>query len=199
MVSELLQTLLSIICSLSVRPSCSAQINYPLQHARKFNSSDILADIFRSLSALAICSWYHKQMLERKRQGKDYHGVAVAEGHQLADLEAAIADREFELSGDEGKEEEDPGAETPSLHPEESRTRQKSSISTARLSFHSFPASVKTQLLFELLQVPAIYSHNTISHELPPFTSKKTAVTSVRILRVQNGLTVQKQRLRGSK
>jgi len=33
----------------------------------------------------------------------------VDEGDELANLEAAIADREFELSGDEGEEEEDPG------------------------------------------------------------------------------------------
>lgn len=58
---------------------------------------------------MAICTWYHKRMLERKRQAKGYQGVAVDEGDELADLEAAIADREFELSGDEGEEEEDPG------------------------------------------------------------------------------------------
>ena len=42
-------------------------------------------------------------MLEHKRQANGYHGVAVAEGDKLADLEAAIADREFELSGDKGE------------------------------------------------------------------------------------------------
>ncbi|KAG0126939.1 hypothetical protein HOY82DRAFT_94019 [Tuber indicum] len=85
--SEFLQTLLSV---------------------RKFDPWYFLADIFGSLSALAICTWYHKRMLERKRQAKGYQGVTVDEGDELADLEAAIADREFELSGDEGEEEEDP-------------------------------------------------------------------------------------------
>ncbi|RPA99213.1 hypothetical protein L873DRAFT_1907910 [Choiromyces venosus 120613-1] len=87
--SEFLQTLLSV---------------------RKFDPWDILADIFGSLSALAICTWYHKRMLERKRQAKGYQGVAVDEGDELADLEAAIADGEFEFSADEAEEEEVPVA-----------------------------------------------------------------------------------------
>ncbi|KAG0642861.1 hypothetical protein HOY80DRAFT_568192 [Tuber brumale] len=87
--SEFLQTLLSV---------------------RKFDPWEILADIFGSLSALAICTWYHKRMLERKRQAKGYQGVTVDGGDELVDLEAAIVDREFELSGDEGEEEEEPVA-----------------------------------------------------------------------------------------
>ncbi|PWW72136.1 hypothetical protein C7212DRAFT_337679 [Tuber magnatum] len=93
------------ICTLSL--PIFSEFLQTLLSVRKFDPWYILAGIFGSLSALAICTWYHRRMLERKRQAKGYQGVAVDEGDELADLEAAIVDREFELPGDEGEEEED--------------------------------------------------------------------------------------------
>jgi len=50
-----------------------------LPNGRNFDLYDIVANIVGSLSALAICSWYHKRMLERKRDRK-YHLVSGEEG-----------------------------------------------------------------------------------------------------------------------
>ncbi|KAI9789581.1 MAG: hypothetical protein M1835_001549 [Candelina submexicana] len=46
-----------------------------LDNGRKFDPYDILSNLVGSLSALALCSWYHKRMLDRKRQAKHYHIV----------------------------------------------------------------------------------------------------------------------------
>ncbi|KAI9839063.1 MAG: hypothetical protein M1838_004406 [Thelocarpon superellum] len=46
-----------------------------LPNGRVFDVYDILANVLGSLAALALCSWYHKRMLDRKRQSKHYHMV----------------------------------------------------------------------------------------------------------------------------
>jgi hypothetical protein len=37
------------------------------QNGREFDAFDIVANICGSLAAVAICLWYHKRMMERKR------------------------------------------------------------------------------------------------------------------------------------
>jgi len=54
-----------------------------LPNGRDFNVYDILANVIGSLAALALCSWYHKRMLERKRQAKQYQVVPGSEEHDL--------------------------------------------------------------------------------------------------------------------
>ncbi|KAI1432090.1 hypothetical protein GGR50DRAFT_697398 [Xylaria sp. CBS 124048] len=39
-----------------------------LPNGRNFDVNDIIANLVGSLAALALCSWYHQRMLERKRQ-----------------------------------------------------------------------------------------------------------------------------------
>jgi hypothetical protein len=51
---------------------------------RTFDLYDILANIIGSLAAVALSSWYHKRMLERKRAAKQYLAVP---GDEEADLE----------------------------------------------------------------------------------------------------------------
>lgn len=46
-----------------------------LQNGRSFDPYDILSNIVGSVSALVLCSWYHKRMLERRRKAKLYHIV----------------------------------------------------------------------------------------------------------------------------
>ncbi|KAI9797969.1 MAG: hypothetical protein M1833_005025 [Piccolia ochrophora] len=46
-----------------------------LPNNRLFDPYDIAANLLGSLSALGLCSWYHKRMLERKRLAKQYHVV----------------------------------------------------------------------------------------------------------------------------
>lgn len=43
---------------------------------RDFQIYDIVANIVGSLAGLGLCSWYHKRMLERKRQRKQYNAVS---------------------------------------------------------------------------------------------------------------------------
>jgi hypothetical protein len=42
---------------------------------REFDYYDILANVLGSVSALALCNWYHKRMLERKRAARGYGAV----------------------------------------------------------------------------------------------------------------------------
>jgi hypothetical protein len=51
---------------------------------RIFDLYDIIANIAGSLAAVALSSWYHKRMLERKRAAKQYLTVP---GDEEADLE----------------------------------------------------------------------------------------------------------------
>lgn len=46
-----------------------------------FDGMDIVANVLGSLAGLALCSWYHKRMLERKRHRK-YSAVPGEEGHE---------------------------------------------------------------------------------------------------------------------
>ncbi|KAI8631506.1 hypothetical protein F5Y19DRAFT_397808 [Xylariaceae sp. FL1651] len=55
-----------------------------LPNGRKFDLYDIVANVVGSLGALALCSWYHQRMLERKRQRRRYNAVP---GEELDDLE----------------------------------------------------------------------------------------------------------------
>lgn len=55
-----------------------------MQVGRVFDLFDIAANIVGSLAAIALSSWYHKRMLERKRAAKQY---MVVPGEEEADLE----------------------------------------------------------------------------------------------------------------
>lgn len=50
---------------------------------RTFDFYDIVANIVGSLGALALSSWYHMRMLERKRLAKHYQVVPGEEEHDL--------------------------------------------------------------------------------------------------------------------
>lgn len=55
-----------------------------LPNGRIFDFYDIVANIVGSLAGVALCSWYHLRMLERKRLAKTYH---VVPGDEDQDLE----------------------------------------------------------------------------------------------------------------
>jgi hypothetical protein len=52
------------------------QILMRMQIHRDFDPYDVLANVLGSVSALALCNWYHKRMLERKRAARGYGAVA---------------------------------------------------------------------------------------------------------------------------
>lgn len=51
-----------------------------LPNGRDFDVYDIAANLVGSLAGLALCSWYHKRMLERKRMRKGYQPVDGVDG-----------------------------------------------------------------------------------------------------------------------
>ncbi|KAF7541966.1 hypothetical protein G7Z17_g11855 [Cylindrodendrum hubeiense] len=61
-----------------------------LPNDREFDMYDIVANVLGSLAALGLCTWYHKRMLERRRQRKHYNAVSgededdleLGEGHE---------------------------------------------------------------------------------------------------------------------
>ena len=46
-----------------------------LPNDRDLDMYDIVANVVGSLAGLGLCSWYHKRMLERRRQRKTYNAV----------------------------------------------------------------------------------------------------------------------------
>ncbi len=54
-----------------------------IPNGRTFDFYDIVANIVGSLGALALSSWYHMRMLERKRLAKHYQVVPGEEEHDL--------------------------------------------------------------------------------------------------------------------
>ena len=65
-----------------------------LPNGRDFDPLDIAANVTGSLSALGLCTLYHKRMLERKRRRKGY-GVVAEEGEEdieLGQQESGVVD-----------------------------------------------------------------------------------------------------------
>ena len=54
-----------------------------IPNGRNFDLNDIIANIVGSLAGLALCSWYHQRMLERKRQRR----YSAVPGDEPGDLE----------------------------------------------------------------------------------------------------------------
>ncbi|KAF4979523.1 hypothetical protein FZEAL_4291 [Fusarium zealandicum] len=55
-----------------------------IDNGREFDMYDIVANVIGSFIGLGICTWYHKRMLERKRQRRRY---SVVPGEDEGDLE----------------------------------------------------------------------------------------------------------------
>ncbi|KAI9724979.1 MAG: hypothetical protein M1812_000255 [Candelaria pacifica] len=70
-----------------------------LDNGRKFDPYDILSNIVGSLSALALCSWYHKRMLDRKRHAKHYHLVPGDENNLDVELGEGVGPQDDHLGG----------------------------------------------------------------------------------------------------
>lgn len=69
-----------------------------LPNGREFDIYDIVANVAGSLAALALCSWYHKRMLDRRRQRKNYDAVP---GEDDQDVELGVGSQGSELGGQE--------------------------------------------------------------------------------------------------
>ncbi|RSL90665.1 hypothetical protein CDV31_015635 [Fusarium ambrosium] len=75
-----------------------------LDNGREFDLYDIVANIIGSFAGLGLCTWYHKRMLERKRQrrrytavpGEDQGDVELGEGHETGVVEGPSRSRTLE-------------------------------------------------------------------------------------------------------
>lgn len=63
------------------------------QIRRDFDYYDIVANVFGSLLALAVCNWYHKRMLERKRAARGYVAMTGDEERDI-ELGESVGDQE---------------------------------------------------------------------------------------------------------
>lgn len=54
-----------------------------LPNDRDFDIYDIVANVVGSLLGLGLCAWYHKRMLERRRQQKTYQAVPGEDGEDV--------------------------------------------------------------------------------------------------------------------
>jgi hypothetical protein len=76
-------------------PTCILPTSCSSLQNRAFDPLNIVANLAGSGTALALCTWYHRRMLERKRLAKSYQAVAIDEmefdqdGEELHDIEAA--------------------------------------------------------------------------------------------------------------
>ena len=67
----------------------SEVIQHLLPNGRTFDLYDIIANIVGSLAAIALSSWYHMRMLERKRLAKHYQ---VVPGHDTDDVDLELGE-----------------------------------------------------------------------------------------------------------
>ncbi|KAK7989871.1 VanZ-like protein [Apiospora arundinis] len=58
-----------------------------LPNGRVFDLYDIVANVVGSLAGLALCNWYHKRMLERKRSRRGVGNYNAVPGEDIEDVE----------------------------------------------------------------------------------------------------------------
>jgi hypothetical protein len=80
-----------------------------LPNDRAFDPVDIAANFLGSILAMALCTWYHKRMLERKRQHK-LQGYGLVQREDTDDVELGDTSHEGQELGVIGEEDDDDGA-----------------------------------------------------------------------------------------
>jgi hypothetical protein len=58
-----------IVCTLGLGVG-SEVVQGSLPNGREFDLYDILANVVGSVSAVGLCGWYHRRMMERRRQSR---------------------------------------------------------------------------------------------------------------------------------
>lgn len=85
-VTAVSQSTLSIRRDKGAHTATSTALTH-VQIQREFDPYDIAANVSGSLIALALCNWYHKRMIERKRAARGYNAVA---GDDELDVELGV-------------------------------------------------------------------------------------------------------------
>ncbi|KAF2200545.1 hypothetical protein GQ43DRAFT_346858, partial [Delitschia confertaspora ATCC 74209] len=95
------------VCTIGLGLS-SEIIQSLLPNGRQFDPYDIVANILGSGLAVALCNWYHKRMLERKRAARGYAAVAGDDvGEADVELGEGIGQQESGVVGRSVEEELD--------------------------------------------------------------------------------------------
>ncbi|KAI0517781.1 hypothetical protein F5B22DRAFT_99611 [Xylaria bambusicola] len=90
-----------VVCTLSLGVGSEFLQGF-IPNGRNFDLNDIIANIVGSLAGLALCSWYHQRMLERKRQRR-YSAVPGDEPGDLELGEGAGHQEEGILGAEQGR------------------------------------------------------------------------------------------------
>ena len=80
-----------------------------LPNSRNFDPIDIAANVLGSIAALALCAWYHRRMLERRRRRKlqGYGIVGPGEGEEDLELgESGSSGQELGVVAEEDDEDD---------------------------------------------------------------------------------------------
>lgn len=102
-----------IVCTLALGVG-SEFVQSFLPNDRDFDLYDIVANVIGSLAGVGLCSWYHKRMLERRRQRKHYDAVPtndqddieLGEGHETGVTDSSARSRTLEEEVDNWDENE---------------------------------------------------------------------------------------------
>lgn len=102
-----------IVCTLCLGVG-SEFVQSFLPNDRDFDLYDIVANVVGSLAGVGLCSWYHKRMLERRRQRKHYDAVPthdeedieLGEGHENGVTDSSVRPRTLEEEVDNWDENE---------------------------------------------------------------------------------------------
>ncbi|ODA76041.1 hypothetical protein RJ55_08323 [Drechmeria coniospora] len=73
-----------VVCTLSLGIGSEFLQSF-LPNNRDFDMYDIFANVAGSLAGVALCSWYHKRMMERRRKNKTYNTVPGEEDVELGE------------------------------------------------------------------------------------------------------------------
>jgi hypothetical protein len=74
-----------IVCTLTLGVGSEFLQSF-LPNGREFDLYDIVANVVGSLTAIGLCSWYHKRMLERKRLRKNTYNAVPGEDDEDVEL-----------------------------------------------------------------------------------------------------------------
>ncbi|KAK2738954.1 hypothetical protein FQN57_006748 [Myotisia sp. PD_48] len=77
-----------VVCTLVLGVG-SELLQASIPNGRSFDPYDILANLIGSLSAIALCTWYHKRMLARRRKSR--FGTLLDESGRDDDLELGVS------------------------------------------------------------------------------------------------------------
>ena len=95
--SEIIQGLLPVSSRVKI---VVGQLTDCWQNGRDFDPYDILANVAGSSAAIGLSSWYHKRMLERKRQTKQYATVPGDDADLDVELGEGVGPQETGVTHD---------------------------------------------------------------------------------------------------